>query len=156
MRSPATNLAMLLDDALVGAVAKAQVTLSRWLIKVGRMSEETNRLIVCSDTGGSTPNPKWALDFPNISVFVRGGVNEYEEAWVKANQVKSALLGIDPTVFEDVRWDGITMRSDIFNTGYDERDRPTFSLNFRVIQEPVVGGVVDALSHRSDLGDGSA
>lgn len=147
-QTPAQILAQILDTVNVGAILPANVSSSRWTLKVGQISSDVlGEVIALYDSGGFTPNPKWLLDWPTVQVVIRATANGYAAAYSKAQEVKDALLGIDPVVSGTDRVDGITMLADIAFLGNDASSRPQFSINFRLIMERST----NALSHRESL-----
>lgn len=127
-------------------MATSQVTAgSGWVIKIGKMVDTPNQIIAFYDSGGQNPNPKWRLDYPTFQVRVRGNKGDYSGAYAKVREVRDALLGIDPFTVSGDRCDGIICFGDIGFMGYDQNDRPEFSVNFRMILEPVNGTHREAL-----------
>lgn len=119
---------------------------ANWLIVVGKQIATPDRLVAFFDTGGLTPNPKWAVDYVTIQALVRGAPNSYKEAWVKAREIRDQLLGLEShmATSED-RWVSVTCMGDVGHIGYDDRERPLFSVNFRIIIEPAILGNREAL-----------
>lgn len=118
---------------------------SGWKLKVGKMPDAPNKVVVMYDTGGQPPNPRWAVDFPMIMASIRGDPNDYGPAWIKAREVRDALLGIDSQDVGSDRWVSVTCPGDIGFVGYDDAQRPLLSVNFRLIIEPSAVGNREAL-----------
>lgn len=114
----------------------AHVIISGWTTEIGVMPKTPDKVIMISDTGGPTPNPKWLLDFPTIQVMVRAGTNGYLIGWAEAKAVKDILLGCDSRNVNDDRWVAVNIASDLAFIGRDENERPLFSINFQLIVEP--------------------
>lgn len=132
MTSPSKEcVETLITASIVGAPTAS------WPAFVGRLMTSPDAQVAVIDTPGQTPNPKYLLDFPTIQVMVRGAVDDYSGAWSKALAIKNKLLGTDPIVFTESRWDGVTMLGDVMFLRYDDNSRPLISLNFRIIREPV-------------------
>ncbi len=129
----------LLSQASALLVLKGVGSISgAWPIKISRLTITPDAQLALYLTPGQTPNPKWLLDFPTFQVMVRGAVDDFVGAETKAQQVKDALLGIEPYVHTGGdRWNGVTMLGDFAFLRYDDNSRPLFSGNFRVIKEPV-------------------
>ena len=106
-----------------------------------------DQAITVFDTGGEPPNPKWLLDYPSVMVRIRAKVGDYLVGWAKAKNVKDSLLAVGPQTINLDQWDGINMAGDINHIGYDESNRPLFTINFRLIVEPVAS----ALTNRASL-----
>lgn len=142
------NIADILHTAEVANFAdQTPIDMNTWNIHLARKPGETDNIIAILHTGGKPPNPKWAIDYPSIQIIVVGKANAYVETKDKAQDVKDALLGYDSADVNDDRIVAINMISDIVSLGFDNADRPMFSLNFSLIVEPEVG----ALSHRESL-----
>lgn len=127
-----------IKDKLVTASLGAFEATSGWSIFIGRETTSPDTAITITRTGGQAPNPKWLLDFPTFQVRVRGGKHNYSAAYDKAEAIKDLLLGITSQDVDGDRWVAINMLTDITFIGYDENDRPIFSLNFQMIVEPAV------------------
>jgi hypothetical protein len=141
MATPAGILAALLISKNVASSS------SSWPVKVGGLAEAPDAQISLYDTPGRSPNPKFLLDFPTAMVMVRGPKSDYAAGYLKAVQVKDALLGIDPYDHTDGRVDGITLLSDVSFLNNDDNGRPLFSINIQLIFEPVT----NALTQRESL-----
>lgn len=138
MSSPAEVAGLRLDPTVVGGA-------TGWILKVGKQVTEPDQTVTMYDTGGRTPNPKWAVDFPTIQAMVRGKPNDYGTAWSKAREVRDALLGLDSVTIGSDRWVSITCPGDIGFVGYDDAQRPLLSINFNLIIEPAAVGNREAL-----------
>lgn len=132
MASPQDDIATLLENA--GVALKGPGT--GWRLFIGGLPSSPDSVVGVERSGGLAPNPKYALDFPQIQVVVRGPPGETQSVDAKAEEVKRALLGIPPQTgaFGEI-W-GITMLSDIAPLGRDEQDRKMVSLNFQLWLEP--------------------
>ncbi len=86
-------------------------------------------------SGGLEPNPKFLIDYPSLNIRVRGAKLGYQAAEVTCQLVKDTLLGISSQTINDDRWICVNMSGDPFFLGYDDNERPSFSLNFRLIIE---------------------
>lgn len=137
MASPAEVAASFFSSEVGGATG--------WVVKFGKQVPTPDKTITMFDTGGQPPNPKWAVDFVTIQALVRAGPNEYGVCWTKARAVRDALLGIDSVTVGSDRWVSVVCQGDVGFVGYDDRERPTCSVNFRVIIEPGSVGNREAL-----------
>ena len=135
----------LLVAAGVGVFESASA--ADWGIWIGKEPKLPDQAVVIASSGGQAPDPKWLLDFPSYQIRIRGSKGNYASAKAKAKDVKDVLLGIQSQDINGERLVSITMSSDIAFIGYDENDRPHFSLNFRLITEPAAS----ALSNREAL-----
>lgn len=145
--SPAEVAGGLLVEALLVKTANDDsYTPADWMLKVGKKVADPDKTVTMYDTGGQTPNPKWAVDFPTIQALVTGAPNGYGDAWTKAREVRDALLGKESfNVTGGDRWVSITCPGDVGFIGYDDKQRPMLSVNFRIIIEPIAVGNREAL-----------
>jgi len=140
MASPADQIASIIPTTVLGGT-------TGWTTKLGKITQDPNQLAVFYDVGGASPNPKFRLDYRSMMVIVRGNPNDYAGAYQKAQDLKDVLLGIDPQdMASGDRLDGITMMGDIAFMSYDDKERPQFSLNFRVFWEPAANTLNTARS----------
>lgn len=116
--------------------ASPAVISGTWVCKISQLPETPNTCIATFDTPGATPNPKWLLDFPTGQILVRGDIDDYSGAYAKARQVHDVLLGLQPQTVGDDHWDGITGMGSLHFLHYDEKRRPIFTANYRLIIEP--------------------
>lgn len=134
-----TNFITQAMDLLVTAGVGTRGATSGWGIYAGKEPKTPHTTVTLFATGGLVPNPKWLLDEPTFQVRVRGTAGGYEAAFDKAVEVKDALLGLPSQTIGTTRWVSVLMPNDITNIGYDENERPRFTLNFRLILEPATG-----------------
>lgn len=120
--------------------------LSDWAIFIGRQPNDPNACITLYDSGGRA-NPRWLLDFPSVQIRVRGGANQYAAAANRCLQIKQILLGIPSQDLNGDRWVQVNLTSDRAFVGYDQLNRPEFTMNFNLIIEPAV----NALDSRDPL-----
>lgn len=142
-----TNVAIGVKDLLVAANIGAFAAASGWSINISKEPISPNTTITIFNTAGRPPNPKWLLDYPSLNIRVRGSKGGYVNAEDKAKEVKDVLLGFDSQDINGDRWVSVTMPGDLIFIGYDENERPMFSLNFRLIVEPATS----ALTNRQAL-----
>ncbi len=133
--------------SLLVAAGVGDISSNAWTIRVGKLDAEPNRMIVLYDTGGQNPNPRWLLDFKTFQALIRGDKDGYSAAYAKALEVQDALLGLEPQDVGPNHWSGVTGAGDIAFLRYDDKSRPLFSVNFRVLLERPT----NALTHRESL-----
>lgn len=149
MPSPAEGVAWYLNQQGIGATNGS----GSWPIKVGRLADTTtpSSQIALFDTGGFNPNTKWLLDQPTVQAIVRSLPDSYAAGYQKIQDIKDALLGVDPqevgATGAKVWWSGITMLGDITFMKYDDLSRALFSANFRILLERPT----NALTNRDPL-----
>lgn len=127
-------------DLLVAAQIGTFNATSGWSIVIGRFIDAPNTQIAIVGTGGKAPNPKWNIDYPSVQVRVRGNNSGYVEARQKARDIKDLLLGLPSQDVNGDRWTAVNMIGDITQTGFDQKERPVFAVNFALIIEPSVTG----------------
>lgn len=110
---------------------------SLWPIMIGTEPDQPNEIIVLYDTPGTAPNPKFLLEYPRFKVVVRA--TRYDEAYAKAEEIKSHLLGLPSQDINGIRYVGIYGVMDTFHLKADQRGRHVFVNTWRTIREPLVG-----------------
>lgn len=131
--SPAAHMKDLLVAA--GYVFGGSAT---WAVYVGKQPDTPNRVITLYDAGGLAPNPRWLLDYPSVQIRVRGD-KDSQEAWIKAKEVRDRLLGKESyTAVNGDRIVHVNGIGDVALTGYDDKVRPEYVFNLRLITEPAV------------------
>lgn len=144
MATPAEGAKDLLVTAAVASVNGA----SGYLIRLGRLTEGRDEMVVVRDSGAAqNPDPKWLLDYPTIQVMVRGAENDYTGAFAKIIACRDVLLGLEAQTVNGDRWDAVTGLGGAMLLHYDEKNRPVLTHNFRIILEPAT----TALTNRQPL-----
>lgn len=137
MKSPAVGIKDMLVTASIGTFAAT----TGWSLAVGRLPTAPDSAVACVDTGGVSPFPHLALNFPSAQVLIRGNPGDYVGAHDKGRAAIDALLGAGYTTLSGGdKWEGITQIGDLAFIGYDEKNRPIFSANFSISVEPASGG----------------
>lgn len=134
-------------DLLVAAGVGTVTGTTGWQIKLSRMALAPDTQITIFRTGGREPMPTLLYNEVTVQVQVRGAKDGYAAATNKAQDVFDALVGIPSQNVGGDRWDGILPIGDVNFLQYDEMDRPTFTVNFRILIEPAT----NALTHRVSL-----
>ena len=106
-----------------------------WHFAYGRLVESTKPMIVVRNTGGISGESVVAQDYPSVQLIGRGnkGSGESERLWNKMFQCKEALVGIPSRPQAWINLSSVTLRGDITDVGYDDQDRPMFTLNLQLI-----------------------
>lgn len=143
MTAPSIGAKDILVAASIGVFTNP--TSSQWAIRISKLTDTPDQVIALFDTGGLPPEPKWLLDYPDISCLIRG--RDYQTAYTKAKAVQDALLGYPAGTVNGDTWAGVIIRSPLTFIGYDEKDRAQFSITFGLFVEPanVVGDHRDPL-----------
>lgn len=132
MTAPSVGVKDILVTAGVGVFTSPSS--SDWAIKISKVPDAPDKVIVLFDSGGLPANPRWLLDYPDVTVIVRGTV--YVDTYAKMKAVMDALLGYPPGAVNGDNWDGVIMRVAPAFIGYDQKDRPQFSATFGLFVEP--------------------
>lgn len=136
MPSPADNIKNLLRALGIETTG--------WVIRVGRFPTSPDRVLVVADSGGGNAEPSLLIDYPTVQLRTRGdaGGTSYPDAYAKLESARTVLLGIPEAPAQYPELVSVTQRGHISWLGYDDSDRPMFSLNLQLIVEPAptVGG----------------
>ena len=134
-----------IKDVLVTAVIGTFAGTSGWSIYIGEMPDIPDTVVCLYDRGGDDSNPKWLVDTPTLQVRVRGAVDDYTGGFTKVQAVKDALLGYGSHTVNGTVYVGIWLVGDINFVTRDDKRRPIFTLNFRIVREPASGTYRTAL-----------
>jgi hypothetical protein len=104
-----------------------------WGISISRQHDKLDTLITIYDTQGLAPEPHLDINRPGVQILVRGSQSGYMAAYQKCEEIRDVLLGLPSQTINGDIWASLTMTSDILWLGYDENERPQFSLNFLLI-----------------------
>jgi len=110
-----------------------------WAIYIGVQPVNPNRVIVITDSGGRTPDPRWLLEYPSVQVSVRGGPSDYQAAALKCKEIRQILLGLPSQDLNGDHWVSVLMAGDFAFVGFDATRQPEFVGNFNLIIEPAKG-----------------
>jgi hypothetical protein len=128
-----------IKDILVAnaiGVFQPNATSTDWAIMISRMrdgKDAPNKSIAIYDTGGLAPEPGLDINYPSIQIIVRGEPDGYADTHKKCRDIRDVLLGRRSETRGGDVWASITMPYDILSLGYDDNERPEFSLNFQLI-----------------------
>jgi hypothetical protein len=129
-----------IKDILVAAGLGVFAASSGWSIAIGRQPVSPDQAIAIFDSGSwLSPSAHLLIDYPSIMVSVRGAAGDYTGAYAKALAVRDKLLGLPTQTVSGTIYSGITVRADIFFMGYDETNRPEFTIDFNVTRNPATG-----------------
>jgi len=129
MTSPSEGVKDLLVSDSIGVFAAE----TGWAIRISRSKDAPDTLITIYDVAGNIPEPGLDINRPGIQVLVRGDQNGYNAAYSKCENIRDTLLGLPSQTINGDIWASVTMSSDIIFVGYDDKDRPLFTLNFLLI-----------------------
>ncbi len=128
-----------IKDLLVAAGVGVFGSLAGWGIFIGPEPSSPNTTITIREHAGLGAMPKWLVDFPAIQTMIRGAPGGYQLAKLKAQQVLDELHSIPSQDLNGDRWNSIIATTRPAYIGVDEKNRPRFSVNFKLILEPASG-----------------
>lgn len=136
MRDPALKVANIIVGAAIGALGGS----SAWGVFVGKQPLAPDANISVREVGGQAPFARYLFDFPEVQVLIRGEANGYQAARQKAEDIKNAVVGNPGGVDADGdNWASFLPTGGVNSLGFDESDRPQFSMNFKIILHPATG-----------------
>lgn len=108
-----------------------------YAVHLGAYPTEPDRVLLVTQSGGRSPYPGLALNFPSVQVCVRGKPSGYVEARDELRKACNILLGLTETqVSSQDIMRSCNQMGDVMWLGKDDNDRPMFSANFWFIVEP--------------------
>lgn len=93
-----------------------------------------DKVVTVFDTGGLEPATYTTLLSPNIMVRIRGNAGEYVEGEALAQVVRDTLHGVKNTTVGGTRYIQIIASTDVNFLGYDDNNRPMWTVNFRILR----------------------
>lgn len=99
---------------------------------IAKQPDVPDLCVTLFDTGGFEPHANFRYDKPTIQAYIRGNQGGYLEAYALAEDVKEFIRTIKGETINSTKYIGIWAMQDVFFIGYDKKDRPTFSVNFRI------------------------
>lgn len=109
-------------------------------IFIGREPSKPAAVVTVYDVGGIAPNPKFLRDEPQVQCRVRGEVNDYQNAWAKAQEIKDVLLGAQPQTLNGTDYVLFVQIGEIISLGYDDNNRVMIVSNWQLVRELASGG----------------
>jgi hypothetical protein len=135
MIDPAEAVKGFLVTAGVGVFAAP----TGWSIHIGALPESPDTAILVNMTGGRSPFPHLALNYPSVQVIVRGSRSGYVPARQRMNMVVEALLGMSSIDVSGDTYRSCNQVGDVSFLGLDDNTRPLFGSNWWFIVLPAVG-----------------
>lgn len=132
---PSEGIKDILVENAIG-VFQPNAVMTDWVIMISRMRDgdgAPNKCIAIYDTGGLAPEPGLDINYPTVQLVVRGEPDGYVDAHRKCRDIRDVLLGRHSELRGGDTWASVTMPSDILSLGYDDNERPEFSMNFQLI-----------------------
>jgi len=93
-----------------------------------------DRVVTVYDTGGGELDTKRTLKTPTVMVKVRGNRHGYQNGYTLAELITTTLHAVENTTVNSTRYVYIIATSDINFLGYDKLNRPSWSVNFRIMR----------------------
>jgi len=121
-------------DLLVAAGIGTFGGTAKWSIYIAEEPDFPSDVITLYDTPGPPSNPKFRLDEPRFQVRVRS--NKYNEAHLKAEEVKAQLMGLPSQTFNGTRYEGIWVVIETAFLKQDGKGRSVVVTTYRMIREP--------------------
>jgi len=99
---------------------------------VSKQPSTPDAVVTVYDTGGFAPEGMTADHYPTVQMLIRGDQNSYRTTYTKAESVRDSLHRLHDETWNSTKYIAIWAMSDIIFVGYDENERPEFSINFRM------------------------
>jgi hypothetical protein len=80
------------------------------------------------------PEDTNSLYHPTVQVRVRGARNGYQAAYSLISSIRDTIMGWRPQTLGSTFYGGFWCSSDILFVAYDEKTRPIFTCNFRIMR----------------------
>lgn len=117
----------------VGVSPASTVTSTQWVVTNAFLPDAPDRVVAVFPSGGGGSWPRDAYRTPTFQVYVRGTPRGESTARDRCELVITALDKFDGalsgTTYVDIRQSG-----DVIAAGYDDNNRPEFSVNFETIR----------------------
>lgn len=130
MNPPSVDLAAMLD-----APSGSPLTLGTNLF-VSYEPDSPDLCVTLFDSGGFPPDASVNYERPTVMARIRGAKGGYAAAYARAEYIKTVLDRNGHETVNGTVYTGIWAMGDINSLGYDENERPVFSLNFRIHRTP--------------------
>lgn len=106
-----------------------------WSIYVGTEPTKPDSVVTIYDTGGTPGNPDGPHYDQTFQVRVR--THDYLAGYRKAAQIRGILILPTARTIGDWHYTGIWLTTDIMKIGQDDNNRTLFTVNFRLMREPI-------------------
>lgn len=106
-------------------------------VHLSRVPETPDALVGIIDQAGAAPDDMVDIYKPMVQVYIRGARGDYTTTYSMASAVMGVLNAFGPYDMNGTHYIGIWATTDILWLGYDEHDRPRFSLNFMIYRSPL-------------------
>jgi len=100
---------------------------------ISKEPDSPDSCITIYDTGSTGESQAgYSYDYPTIMIRIRGTRMGYAAAWALAEDVKDALHSLANETWNGTRYVGIWCMGEPNSLGYDDKQRPILTLNFRI------------------------
>lgn len=120
-----------IKDMLVASAAGLGLTFGTDIF-ISKIPDTPDVCYCIYDTGGMDPESQYEYDRPTVQVLCRGANGGYRAAWLAAKDVRDVLHGVSNETWNSTRYIGVWCMGDVLFAGYDESERPLFTINFRI------------------------
>jgi len=135
-----SDIAIDIKDQLVTDGIGTFAATTGWGIYISNEPEgNPDTAITLYPTSVAEPNPQWLLEELGLQIRVRGTPGGYVVAQAKAQAIKDDLLGHPQVTINTTKYIGMWMTTDIIFLTTDDRGRPIFVTNWRMVREPASG-----------------
>ena len=129
MNSPSVDIVTILSQS---AVAIGTFNTDLFVGEEPSGEKVQDAIVTIHDTGGEGRDANVDIHHPTIMARVRGAVNGYLVAYTKSESIVTALHALHNETHGGSRYIQIFAQSDILFNGYDEKNRPIFTINFSI------------------------
>lgn len=105
-------------------------------LNVGEFPVTPDQSVLINQSGGRSPYPHLAINFPSVQIMVRGKKSGYVVARTMMAEICDVMLGIGPITLNGDTYQSCNQMGDVISLGQDENSRPIFSANFWFIVLP--------------------
>ena len=101
---------------------------------VGEMPDDPDECVCLYDYGGASPHPDPNMvdRNPRVNIRIRGDIGDYPGSYSNALSIISTLHGKHNEIKNSTRYISIFATSEPLWLGYDEKQRPQWSINFKI------------------------
>lgn len=130
MNAPSKDLAILLAASSTGLTLGTDLFYSR----EPDGASIADKIVTVLDTPGLDPATYTTLLAPNAQVRIRGNAGEFDDSFTLAETVRNTLHAVKNTTVGGTRYIHIIATSDLNWLGYDDNNRPLWTINFRILR----------------------
>lgn len=99
---------------------------------ISREPSSPDAVVTLFDTVGAAPQAGFKYDYPSIQARIRSPRQDFQTGYITAESIKDALHELTNVTINSTRYIGIWAEGDIHQLGWDDNDRPIFTINFRI------------------------